>query len=252
MLEPAFLVLRECAELMLIAWTARACLVRARRHDLLPWLRGGTAAGVVLGAALAVALAAFSWSTRTQAVLSVALGLSVLGMASAMLSSRLSIDHHVGRWLQDAIDSPAAPAIVAVFLALAALRETLEIGIFLHAAAAAESLPRLAAGAVLGLAAAALVALAFRSIASRVPLLALFRLSSLLLCLLAIQLALGGLGQLLAALPQGDTPGLPARLAGLLEPGQRAYGYLCALAMVGPVVVAARRWWGESAARAPS
>lgn len=243
MIEAAFLVLRECAELMLIAWTVRACLIRVQRRELVRHLHIGLAVGALLGALMVHLLTTRNWSARADAVLSIALGLAVLSMASAMLSSRLAIDSHVGKWLQDAIDAPSGYAFVALFSALAALRETVETGIFLHAVTAEHGWRDAVGGAVLGLVAALMVALAFRTLQARVPLLAIFRLSSLLLCLIAIQLTLEGLGGLLATWPRLEGLGL----VDVLTPGHSAYGYLCALLMLGPVTVVIRRWWGESA-----
>ncbi|WP_326541878.1 FTR1 family protein [Pseudorhodoferax sp.] len=245
MLEAAFLVLRECAELLLIAWAAQACLVRARREELVPHLRHGIAAGAALGIGLVVWIVQHPWSPRAEALLSMLLGASVLFMATAMLSSKVSIRDHVGRWLLAAIDARSAPWIVAAFLGLAALRETVEIGLFLHAAEATEGWPRLVAGALAGGAATALAALAFRTLQSRIPLLAVYRLSSLLLCLLAIELTLGGLGQFLATFPALQQPGLGA-MVDLLTPEHTGFRYLCIALMVVPGTMVFKRWWTES------
>lgn len=245
MIETAFLVLRECAELMLVIWAAQTCLVGVQRQDLRKYLWAGTAAGVALGLGLVAVLALRQWGVRTEAVMNIALGLGVLFMACAMLSSRADIEGHVAGWFHDALDQPAAPALVAGFAALAAVREAAEVGVFLHAAVPHQGVAGVWAGAALGLAAAGMVALAFRTLHARVPLLALFQLSSLLLCLIAIQLTLESVGRLLASYPAlADSP-----LAALLSPEGKAFGYLCALLMVPPALAVIRRWWGQTGNR---
>ncbi|MGC3985685.1 MAG: hypothetical protein QM777_13730 [Pseudorhodoferax sp.] len=247
MVEAAFLVLRECAELLLIAWAAQACLIRAHREELVPRLRQGIVAGVALGMLLVAWIVRHPWTPRAEAVLSMLLGASVLFMATAMLSSKVAIRDHVGRWLLAAIEARSAPLIVAAFVGLAALRETLEIGLFLYAAEGAEGWPMLAAGALLGGAAAALAAMAFRTLQSRIPLLAVYRLSSLLLCLLAIELTLGGLGQFLATFPHPPLPGFGA-MVDLLTPEHTGFRYLCLGLMLVPAAMVLRSWWTEAGA----
>lgn len=246
MLEAAFLVLRECAELLLVAWAAQACLVRAQRQDLVRHLRQGIVAGVAIGMLLVAWIVRHPFSPRAEALLSMALGASVLFMATAMLSSRAAIHDHVGRWLLAAIASRSAPWIVAAFVGLAALRETVEIGLFLYAAEGSEGWQRLLAGALIGAAATALAASAFRTLQSRMPLLAVYRLSSLLLCLLAIELLLGGLGQFLASFPAPTLPGLDAAVD-LLTPEHTGFRYLCFALVLVPGAMALRRWWTEAA-----
>ena len=245
MVEAAFLVLRECAELLLIAWAAQACLIRARREELVPRLRQGIVAGVVLGIVLVAWIVRHPWTPRAEAVLSMALGASVLFMATAMLSSKVAIRDHVGHWLLAAIEGRSAPLVVAAFVGLAALRETLEIGLFLHAAEGTEGWPLLATGALLGVAATMLAAMAFRTLQSRIPLLAVYRLSSLLLCLLAMELMLGGLGQFLATFPPPLLPGFGA-MVDLLTPEHAGFRYLCSGLMLLPVAVVLRSWWTEA------
>jgi hypothetical protein len=125
------------------------------------------------------------------------------------------------------------------------VREAAEVGVFLHAAVPHQGVGAVWAGALLGLAAAAMVALAFRTLHARVPLLALFQLSSLLLCGIAIRLTLESVGRLLASYPA--LAGSP--LAALLSPEGKAFGYLCALLMVPPALAVIRRWWGQTGDR---
>ncbi|ARU03590.1 hypothetical protein CCO03_01820 [Comamonas serinivorans] len=246
MIETAFLVARECAELLLVVWSLHACLVGARRTDLLVHLRTGTAVGVVAGLALVAVLVLGNLSPRADALLAIVLGLGVLFMAGAMLSSRTTIDGHVAGWFHDALDGRASPAMVFGFAALAAWRESAEVGVFIYASAPHLSALDIAGGVILGLALMLTVALAFRTLGARVPLLALYHLSSLLLCLIAIQLTLEGLGGLLASYP--SLAG--SWVARLLSPEGEAFGWLCALLMLGPLLVVARRWWTQAAPKA--
>lgn len=242
MIPSAFLVLRECAELMLIVWAMRTCLTSTQRRDLLRQLHAGVAAGLALGALSIVMFVQRDWGVRADAALSIVVGLGVLFMACAVFSSSTDIGAYVAGWLHGALERPGGSALVAGFAAMASWREAVELGVFLHASALRQGALDVWAGVALGLATALLAARAFHFLQARVSLSVLFRLSSLLLCLIAIQLALEGLGRLLVSFAG---PGASVAEE-ILAPDGKAFAYLCALLMVVPVVIVIRRWWRQT------
>lgn len=247
MWEASFVVLREAAELIFIALSARAYLLRIDRADLLTPLARGVAGGALAASALVLMLSLTDCDDHVEAALSIGLGLSVLFMAIAMLSSRTAIDHHVRGRLEDYLDGPAGVSTVLAFGAFASFREFFEAGLFLQTITNDHGWMEAVGGIALGGMATGLMVLAYRSLQSRFSLYALFRLSTLVLSLIAIQLTLEGLGMLFSLYTK-DTSDFLQTLATTLTPGSAAYGYICAALMAGPLYLVVRHWWRETGA----
>jgi high-affinity iron transporter len=248
MWESAFLVLREAAELIFIALSACAYLRRIGRGDLLSHLTHGWVGGGVVAAAVVVLLSLNECDDRVEAALSIGLGLSVLFMAIAMLSSRNAIDEHVRGRMEDYLEGRAGVRTVVALGAFASFRETFETGVFLHAFIVENGLGPALAGTALGVALTGLMAVSYRSLQSRISLFALFRISTLVLSLIAIQLILEGIGALMIIYARGPSDTLQLA-AESLTPGQPSYFYVCLALMLGPLYLVVRHWWHETSAR---
>lgn len=247
MAESIFVVLRETGELLLIALAIHTFLGRTGRLHLLPAMRLGFLAGFVVATPVAAFIALRDWSPLVDGLFSSALGLATLTMAIAMLSSREAISHHARSWITAAGSGPTAGALAtALFAGFAVVRETLEVGVFLRSIAQSHGWADTVLGALLGLVGSAVFLLVYRSVSSRFSLHLLFRLSTLLLCLLAVQLIVEGVSTLVTVAVAD--PAAVAFIEGLLTPGTTAYWLVCALLSALPVVVLVRTWWHESVA----
>ncbi len=249
MFESLFIVLRECAELLLIVVTMRAYLQRRARADLLPWLYASLVAGFSLGLLSVVFLIQHGSKGYLTAILSLLLGLSVLFFATAILSSQSAIDRHVRDHLADHAERPTGIVTICAFAAFAAFRESLELGVFLRSASADHGFAAALQGTLIGVAMVAASMLVLRTVRTHWAFSTLFRISTLLLCLLAIQLTLEGLSALLILLPAVPDITSDDALAWLLTPGSAGYAYLCAALMIWPFTRVFKSWWAESSRR---
>lgn len=240
-LESAFVVLREAAELLLIVVAIHTFLHRASRADAVGAMWIGLTLGVVAGLALVVAVVFQAWGERGNAVLSIAMGVAVMAMAIVMLSSRTAIDAHVSNLLEQALEGSGTRWLVGGVAAFSAFRETAETGVFLLSAIQTHGVTSSMSGAVLGMGVAVAAVLVYRERRPRLPLMLIYRVSTLLLCLLSIQLVLDGIAALV------NSPSIAA--GGLawaaLQAGTREYYTLCAALMVLPLFLVTRRWWRE-------
>jgi high-affinity Fe2+/Pb2+ permease len=158
-----------------------------------------------------------------------------------LLAAQGAIRAHVQALVEKWLERPSAPLWLLAFSCVASLRETLEAGLFLRGLWLRTGGAGVLEGAVLGLAGAACLAVAWRGLGTRVGMLAAFRLSAALLSLLAIQMMLGALAEYRAR-------HLEALAAPVLPQG-RWFGAFCAVLMVPPVAYILRCWWRESAPR---
>ena len=246
MFESLFVVLRECAELLLIVVTMRGFLQHRAQGHFMRWLYLSLVAGAAGGALLVVLLVQYSSNGYLAAMLSLVLGLSVLIFAVAMLSSQPAINRHVRDHLADYVDQPMGAVAICAFAAVAAFRESFELGIFLRSAAMDNGFAAALQGALIGVAMVAAGLLLLRAIQAHWVFSLIFRLSTLLLCLLAIQLTLEGANGLLTMLSTAHDPEADHALAWLLTPGQTSYAYLCAALMVWPLSRVLKSWRTES------
>lgn len=246
MLNAAFVVLRELAELLLISLAVLGC-VGGEQRRVLRWLvPGGAVAGIALGCMVAALLRGGALDPRLQALLAIVLGGATLWMALTILFSSHSVREYVETVVEDL---PAGPgrqasrvsmAMLSAFCVFAGFRESMEVWLFLEQAAEASPVMDLAVGAALGAGILLLVLAAFRPMLSRLRWLAIYRLSTVGLCFVAIKLLLGGVADLMAGVDAAQMP-LQAHAVDALRASATAL-----VATLAPTLLLARRWWRES------
>jgi high-affinity iron transporter len=189
---PSFVIgLREGLEAALIVGIVAAFLVRQGRRDALRevWLGVAGAVALCLGLGLVLDLLERSLPQREQEALETVIGLVAVALVTWMI---LWMRRHA-RTLRSGLESAAGAALargstraLVVMAFLAVLREGLETAVFLLATFQA-SLDRVSApiGAVLGIAAAALLGYALYRGGTRINLQRFFTLTSVVLVVVA-------------------------------------------------------------------
>jgi high-affinity iron transporter len=189
---PSFVIgLREGLEAALIVGIVAAFLVRQGRRDALRqvWLGVAGAVALCLGLGLVLDLLERSLPQREQEALETVIGLVAVALVTWMI---LWMRRHA-RGLKSGLESAAGAALargstraLVVMAFLAVLREGLETAVFLLATFQA-SLDRVSAsiGAVLGIAAAALLGYALYRGGTRINLQRFFTLTSVVLVVVA-------------------------------------------------------------------
>jgi high-affinity iron transporter len=186
--------LREGIEMFLIVAIAAAYLRKTGRPALLPavWWGAGTAAVVsfVLGVWLAEVAAAPIW----QGALACVAAVLVISMVIYMLSAAKHLREHIGARVELAAGREGAAAWIGIFLftVLMITREGMEFAFVAASLAGQAGNTALLAGGVLGLAAAAALALAWLRYGHRVNLGLFFQVTSIFLVLFTLQLLLYG------------------------------------------------------------
>jgi high-affinity iron transporter len=189
---PAFVItLREGVEAALIVGIVAAFLVRQRRRDALRpmWVGVGLALGLCAGAAIALRIAGEELPEREQEALETVVGLIAVGFVSYMI---VWMRRHA-RGLKGVLEGEAASALatgsaigLVTMAFLAVLREGFETAVFLLAVFQDTSNPGSAGtGAVLGLVAAVGLGLALYRGGVRLNLSRFFRVTGLVLVLVA-------------------------------------------------------------------
>ena len=189
---PSFVIgLREGLEAALIVGIVATFLVRQGRRDALRqvWLGVAGAVGLCLGLGIVLDLLEQSLPQREQEALETVIGLVAVALVTWMI---LWMRRHA-RTLKSGLESAAGAALargstraLVVMAFLAVLREGLETAVFLLATFQA-SLDRVSAstGAVLGIAAAALLGYALYRGGTRINLQRFFTLTSVVLVVVA-------------------------------------------------------------------
>lgn len=247
MFDAFTVVLRESAELILIVGALVASLRSARAEHLIPWVAAGTIVGCAFGIALSLWLISAPIDARWTAGLTFVLAAGVLLMVSTMLVGQGAIRSRTQALVAVWLEWASAPLVLMIFCAIAGFRETLEAGLFLRSLWLRDAGADIALGAVLGLAGVACLAAASRQITTRIGVLAAFRLSAVVLCLLSIQMMLGALAEFAqASVSAGHGMHFWALAAPVLPQGQW-YAWACTVLMALPVLCMLRAWWRESA-----
>ena len=253
MFDALLVVMRESAELLLICAALFTWLAHGGQARAWPPLAAGAALGLALAWLLFAALRGLALPVWLDALLTLSCALLVLLLSTHALGSFGAIARGLPHFLPPADTRWAGPAVFAI-VALAALREMLEVLVFLRGLARQHGDGAVGLGALLGLLATAVLALAWRfTPLRRAPLRMLFRLSSLLLCWLAIQLLLDALAQLAQwRAPAWSGVDWTAVLAPFVAGGDWHLPLSAAL-MLWPAWRVARDWWfdSEPAVRAP-
>ncbi|CAN5524108.1 hypothetical protein BH10PSE18_BH10PSE18_16070 [soil metagenome] len=245
----AFLVtLRETAELLLIAGAMCAYLNRAGR----PGMKRNVAAGMALGIGAAFCFTfllprAASIDPRWDPSFTVIAAIGVLIVALGMAASTQRIRTRIQLAMEGRLDKPGAGLFIVGLAALLALREGLEVLVFLRAFQARAGEGGILPGMACGLLAAGLCAVAWRSFGAQLRLPLVFRLSAVMLVFLSVELLVAGVTDLLrvqAAIDHRDA------LTEVVAPFARGGAWhlrLCLLLMVAPVLHIASGWWRETA-----
>lgn len=240
-------VLREAAELILIVGALVASLRSAQAERLLPWVAAGTILGGVFGTTLSLWLISAAIDPRWTAALTFVLAAGVLLMVSTMLVGQGAIRSRTQALVAVWLEWPSAPLVLMAFCAIAGFRETLEAGLFLRSLWLRGAGADVAVGAALGLSGVIFLAAASRQLTTRIGVLAAFRLSAVVLCLLSVQMMLGALAEFAqASVSAGHGAAFWAQAAPVLPEGQW-YAWVCTLLMAAPVLCMLRTWWRESA-----
>ena len=191
MIPTLVITLREGVEASLIVGIVAAFLVRQGRRDAVRqvWLGVAAAVALCLGLGLVLDLLERSLPQRGQEALETVIGLVAVGLVTTMI---VWMRRHA-RTLKSGLESAASTALargstraLVVMAFLAVLREGLETAVFLLATFQA-SLDRVSApvGAVLGIAAAALLGYALYRGGTRINLQRFFTLTSVVLVVVA-------------------------------------------------------------------
>jgi len=196
----AFLIaLREGVEASLIVGIILVYLARTQRSHLARYVWGGVAAAVALSLAVAIALERFNISEDGFE------GLLLLVAAFFVVTMIVWMNHiakHLKKEIEDKVESYAAKAGsaagwgLALFVFLMVVREGAELALILRAVELSTEGLQTWIGTAVGIAAAVAVGLLFFKGTLRVPLHRFFAVTSAILILVAVQLAVTGLHEL--------------------------------------------------------
>jgi len=196
----AFLIaLREGVEASLVVGIILVYLARTSRSHLTRYVWGGVAAAVALSLAVAIALERFNISEDGFEGL---LLLLAAAFVVTMVVWMNRIARHLKKEIEDKVESYASRAGsaagwgIALFVFLMVLREGAELALILRAVELSTEGLQTWIGTLAGITAAILVGLFFFKGTLKVPLHRFFAVTSAILTLVAIQLAVTGLHEL--------------------------------------------------------
>jgi high-affinity iron transporter len=184
--------LREGIEMFLIVAIAAAYLRKTGRATLLSAVWWGAAAAVTASVVLGVWLAEFSVLPFRQGVLALIAAALVASMVIYMLRAARRMRIEINKRLETAARQPGAAAWLGVFLftLLMITREGMEFAFVAASLTQQANAPALVSGALLGLVAAVLLAVAWARYGHRVDLRLFFQVTSIFLVLFVLQLLL--------------------------------------------------------------
>jgi high-affinity iron transporter len=196
----AFLIaLREGVEASLVVGIILVYLARTSRRHLARYVWGGVAAAVALSLAVAIALERFNISEDGfEGLLLLVAAVFVVTMVVWM--NRMA--RHLKKEIEEKVESYASRAGsaagwgIALFVFLMVVREGAELALILRAVELSTEGLQTWIGTIAGIAAAILVGLFFFKGTLKVPLHRFFAVTSAILTLVAIQLAVTGLHEL--------------------------------------------------------
>ncbi|HEY1469625.1 MAG TPA: Fe-S-containing protein [Candidatus Acidoferrum sp.] len=199
MLSAFLIALREGVEASLVVGIILVYLARTSRSHLTRYVWGGVAAAVALSLAVAIALERFNISEDGfEGLLLLVAAVFVVTMVVWM--NRIA--RHLKKEIEDKVESYASRAGsaagwgIAFFVFLMVLREGAELALILRAVELSTEGLQTWIGTIAGIAAAILVGLFFFKGTLKVPLHRFFAVTSAILTLVAIQLAVTGLHEL--------------------------------------------------------
>ena len=192
MLQMFVITLREGIEAFLIVAIALAYLRKTGRAALVPAVFWGTGAGVTLSLILGIKLAEFAVQPIWEGVLALIAVVLVTSMVIYMLRAAKHLRTGIGARLEAAAQRTGTAAWLGVFAftVLMITREGMETAFLIDAVALRTGSGDLLAGALIGVALAALLAWAWSRYGHRVNLALFFQMTSIFLLLFAVQLLL--------------------------------------------------------------
>ena len=192
MLQMFVITLREGIEAFLIVAIALAYLRKTGRAALVPAVFWGTGAGVTLSLILGIKLAEFAVQPIWEGVLALVAVVLVTSMVIYMLRAANHLRTEIGARLEAAAQKAGAAAWIGVFgfTVVMITREGMETAFLINAVALQTGSHQLLAGALIGVALAALLAWAWSRYGHRVNLALFFQVTSIFLLLFCLQLVL--------------------------------------------------------------
>ena len=248
MFDAFAVMLRESAELILILSSLAACLRSSRAVHLLPLMKAGTAGGCIAGIVLSLCLITSGIDLRWIAGLTFALAIGVLLMVSTMLLTAHSIRSRTQAFIEIWLERRSAPLIILLFATTVAFRESLEVGLFLRTQWLRSGAIEVLTGAALGIVVVLCLALTSRKLSTRIGMQAAFRVSALLLTLLAIRIMLEALAEFVHASATAEHGASLLAWTQFALPQGRWHGEVFAVLMALSVGCVLRSWWKESSA----
>jgi len=192
MLQMTVVTLREGIEAFLIVAITIAYLRKTGRDTLVPAVFWGTGVGVTLSLILGIKLAEFAVQPIWEGILALIAVVLVTSMVIYMLRAAKHLRAEIGAQLETAARKTGAAAWLGVFAftVLMITREGMETAFLIDAVALRTGSSDLLAGALIGVALAALLAWAWSRYGHRVNLALFFQVTSIFLLLFAVQLLL--------------------------------------------------------------
>jgi high-affinity iron transporter len=190
MLQMFVITLREGIEAFLIVAIALAYLRKTGRDELVPAVLWGTGAGICLSLMLGIKLAELAVQPIWEGMLALIAVVLVTSMVIYMLRAAKHLRAEIGARIEAAAQKlgPAAWLGVFAFTVLMITREGMETAFLIDAVALRTGAGDLLAGALIGVALAALLAWAWSRFGHRVNLALFFQVTSIFLLLFAMQL----------------------------------------------------------------
>ena len=251
MLSAFLIALREGVEASLVVGIVLVYLARTGRAQLSRYVWGGVAAAVALSLAVAIALDRFNISEDGfEGLMYLAAAFFVVTMIWWMNS----IAKHLKKEIEEKVEKyagrggRAAGWGIGLFVFLMVLREGAELALILRAVEMSTEGLQTWIGTVLGIAAAVAVGLFFFKGTLKVPLHRFFAVTSSILILVAIQLAVTGLHELSEArwIPSSKTE------MAILGPIVRNELFFFIFVFGAVVVMIFREWQNATHAKAPA
>ena len=192
MLQMLIVTLREGIEAFLIVAIALAYLRKTGRAALVPAVFWGAGTAISLSLILGIKLAEVAVQPIWEAILAVIAAVLVTSMVIYMLRAAKRMRTDIGARLEAAAQRTGTAAWIGVFAftVLMITREGMETAFLIDALALQTGSGQLLAGAVIGVALAALLAWAWSRYGHRVNLTLFFQVTSIFLLLFAVQLVI--------------------------------------------------------------
>jgi len=193
MLQILIITMREGIEAFLIVAIAAGILRQTGRAALLPAVYTGTAVAVVVSFIASLFFAEADNKPLWEGVLAAAAAVMVISMTVYMWRAARTMRATIGARLDQATQNRTTAAAwwaVFAFVLLMIVREGMETALLLTSLAMQQGQQRLLAGALLGVAGAVLIALAWTRYGRRINLPRFFKVTAIFLLIFSVQLVI--------------------------------------------------------------